>query len=141
MSFLLWVVALVAVLRARPRWAQLLMLVPLICTLLGAALSPQLIGPWAWLTVQIAVLAGLTGLTTGVPIPGRGGWITTTSAAAAALSVPRFLPQDWAETRPTLTAATVALLAASTVAAVTGILGALRFSRLPRESYDIGAKA
>ncbi len=89
-SFLLWIVALLAVLSGRPRWAQLAGAVPLLAWLVGswwwAGFDPMSVRLWAVLIVQVAVLVGLTGFENRVPVLGWRAWILASVAGILAIS-------------------------------------------------------
>ncbi len=92
-SFLLWILALVAVLSGRPRWAQLAGAIPLLTTLVAAVAYPWWAGSWPMLVyslalffIQVAVLASLSSFDDRVAVAGRRGWIIAAVPAILALS-------------------------------------------------------
>lgn len=143
-SYLFWIVALVAVLSGRPRWAQWLSAVPLTITVIATVDLPWsveswpiLASCWALILIESVVLVGLTSFAHGAPVANHRRWMTAAAAGILALSAIGAATVIWPDARfplgLTLIDESGLWCAAATVAAVVLFIRRARGARIGTE--------
>src|SRR5690606_19921036 len=74
-SFVLWIVAFVAALCARPRWAQAVAAIPVASGMVTAFRFGWQVEVWAAALVSVALLVAMTGLESRREAPNRRWWV------------------------------------------------------------------